>query len=63
MVYGKHASMLSEIHTCGEVSESCYDDYDFPLYMDHAGKLWRLKSSADYMTRSKELSMLRKKRT
>ena len=43
------------MYTCGEGPEPFNDDHGFPLDMDHAGKTWRLKSSADHMTRSKVL--------
>ena len=51
----KNPSVLSEIFTFGEVSESYYDDHGFPLDKDHKGNVWRLKTSADHTSRSKLL--------
>ena len=51
MVYKKIPPVLSEMYNCGEVSESQV----FPLDIEHAGIILRLKNSADHMSRSKAL--------
>ena len=51
-------SVLSKMYNYEEVSQSFYDDHGFPLDMDHAGNMFRLKSSSDHMTRSKVLFYL-----
>ena len=39
----------------GEVPELFYDENDYPVDKDHNGKVWRLTSNADHLTRSKVL--------
>ena len=51
MVYEKNPSVLSEMFTCGKMLESFYDNHGFHLDMDHEGKIWCLKSSANHITR------------
>ena len=48
-------SVVSQMYVNGEVPESCYDENDYPVDKDHDGKIWRLRSNADHLTRSKVL--------
>ena len=45
--------VISDIFSEGEVTEQFYDDNNFPLDRDHRGEVWRLKSTADHLTRYK----------
>ena len=47
--------LICEMYSEGEISEQYYDDNHFPLDKDHRGTVWRLKSNADHLTRSKVL--------
>ena len=55
MIYEVLPSVISEIHSEGEVYEKFYDDLNFPVDQDIDGGVWKLNSSADHLTRSKVL--------
>ena len=48
-------TLLTEIFLFGEVKEVLYDTNDFPLDRKHPSVVWRLCSTANYLTRSKVL--------
>ena len=57
-------NVIAEMFSEGGIAEQFYDDHDYPLDRDHNGAIWRLRSDADHLTRSKVLyhpSVLAKK--
>ena len=45
--------VLAEMFSEGDVCEMFYDDMGFPFDYDHNGNIWKLRSDADHLTRSK----------
>ena len=46
-------TVVGEMFEHGEVSEEFYDAHYFPMDCDTEGKIWKLNSCADHLTRSK----------
>ena len=45
--------VIAEMYSNGEVPENFYDENSFPLDKDNDGNVWKLRSEADHLTRSK----------
>ena len=45
--------VLAEMFSNGEVPENYFDENQYPLDKDNDGNIWRLRSDADHLTRSK----------